>query len=187
MFLLIKKYARKIKRSVFSEWMDLGEPNDDWSLYGIFQNLKFKLRGVPKVVEVEKPLPEPIPAAEEVPPQKSTMDIELEDDQSESSQPQQFEPVNPIGALAGSPKPNSGGRSPGVNSSKSHLEVAQEGEVAKEDEEIATLGKRNLEVIDELDPTALEQSDPTPAEMDPTQLEVRATTEAEQLEKQSDK
>ena len=44
-----------------------------------------------------------------------------------------------------------------------------------------------MEVIDELDPTALEQSDPTPAEMDPTQLEVRATTEVEQIEKQSDK
>lgn len=167
--------------------MDLGEPNDDWSLYGIFQNLKFKVRGIPKVVEVEKPLSEPIPAVEEVAPQKSAMDIELEDDQSESSQPQQFEPVNPIGAFAGSPKPNSGGRSPGVNSSKSRHEEAQEGEVAKQDEEVATLGKRNLEVIDELDPTALEQSDPTPAEIDPTQLEGRATTEGEEIEKQSDK
>lgn len=165
--------------------MNLGEPNDDWSLYGILQNLKFKVKGIAKVAEVEEPQVEAVPVVPEAGTGKSAMDIEVEDDQSESSQAQQFEPVNPMGPMAASPGVHSNGRSPGVTSEKSDRGQTQEVELAQVHEEVASLGKRDLENIDELDPTALGEIDNAAVAIDPTQLQERTDVAEEELEKNS--
>ena len=165
--------------------MNLGEPNDDWSLYGILQNLKFNVKGIAKVAEVEEPQVESVPVVPDAATGKSAMDIEVEDDQSESSQAQQFEPVNPMGPTATSPEVQSNGRSPGVTSEKSDRGQTQEEELAKAQVEVASLGKRDLENIDELDPTALGEIDNATVAIDPTQLQEPTNVAEEELEKKS--
>lgn len=72
-----------------------------------------------------------------------------------------------------------------MTSEKSDRGQTQEEELAKAQVEVASLGKRDLENIDELDPTALGEIDNAVVAIDPTQLQEPTNVAAEELEKKS--
>jgi hypothetical protein len=140
--------------------MDLGEPNDDWSLYGITQNLKFKVKGIAKVVPVPELATNPPVVSSEPVNVKSEIEPEVEDEQSESSQPIVLEAAEPLGNIESSPQIQSGGRSPRPKSQKSPEPKADNDDsfMPPMDDE-AALGKRDIKAIAEIDPTDLAKKD----------------------------